>query len=215
MEAILEAAKRETRGKNAAQRMRTAGQVPAVVYGAKLENVPVAVDATTLSRILHSESGVNTLIDLSLDGASAKVLVKDFQLDPVTRKILHADFFRVAMDKRLTISVPVVLKGDARGVKQQSGMLDFVTREIEVECFPGDIPEHIEIDVSEMVIGDGVRVGDLPRNDKWDAVSEAETMIVHVVPPHVEKAPEEEVAAEPAAAEPELIKKGKPEKEEE
>jgi large subunit ribosomal protein L25 len=215
MAAVIEAAKRETRGKNAAYRLRTQGQVPAVVYSGGTESVAVAVDAKTLSRILHSESGVNTLIDLNLDDASAKVLVKDFQLDPVTHEILHADFFRVAMDKRLIISVPVMLKGDARGVKQQSGMLDFVTREIEVECLPGDIPEHIEIDVSELVIGDGVRVGDLPPNDKWQALSEPETMVVHIVPPHVEKAPEEEVAAEPAGAEPELIKKGKPEKEEE
>ncbi|MPZ17132.1 MAG: 50S ribosomal protein L25 [Luteitalea sp.] len=213
MAAVLEAAKRETRGKNAAHRLRTQGQVPAVVYSGGMENIAVAVDAKTLSRILHSDSGVNSLIDLSLDESSAKVLVKDFQLDPVTHEILHADFFRVAMHKQLTISVPVMLKGEARGVKQQTGMLDFVTREIEVECLPGDIPEHIEIDVSELVIGDGVRVGDLPPNDKWQAVSEPETMIVHIVAPHVEKAPEEEVAVEPAVAEPELIKKGKPEKE--
>jgi large subunit ribosomal protein L25 len=215
MAAILEAARRETRGKNAAYRLRTQGQIPAVVYSAGTESVAVAVDSKSLSRILHSESGVNTLIDLNLDNDATKVLVKDFQLDPVTHEILHADFFRVAMHKRLTISVPITLKGDARGVKQQSGMLDFVTREIDVECLPGDIPEHIEVDVSELLIGDGVRVGDLPASDKWQAVSEPETMIVHIVPPHLEKAPEEEVAAEPAAAEPELIKKGKPEKDEE
>ncbi|MGH9162866.1 MAG: 50S ribosomal protein L25 [Vicinamibacteraceae bacterium] len=215
MAAILEAARRETRGKNAAYRLRTQGQIPAVVYSAGTESVAVAVDTKSLSRILHSESGVNTLIDLNLDDASAKVLVKDFQLDPVTHEILHADFFRVAMHKRLTISVAITLKGDARGVKQQSGMLDFVTREIDVECLPGDIPEHIEVDVSELLIGDGVRVGDLPPSDKWQAVSEPETMLVHIVPPHLEKAPEEEVAAEPATGEPELIKKGKPEKEEE
>jgi large subunit ribosomal protein L25 len=219
MEATLEGIKRESRGKNEARRLREVGRIPAVVYGGATEGLPIAVDPKVLSRILHSESGVNTLISLSVDGSVSKVLVTDFQLDPVSHQLLHADFFRVAMDKRIVVSVPVELKGEARGVKQQGGVLDFVTRDVEVECLPADIPEHIDVDVSEMLIGDSVRVSDLAGGEKWIAVSEPETMLVHVVPPHVEKEPEPEaaaVAAEPAAAaEPEVIKKGKTEKEEE
>ena len=175
------------------------------------------MDPKELFRILHSESGVNTLIGLKVDDAAAtRVLVREYQLDPITHRLLHADFYRIAMDKTLTVTVPIVIHGEARGVKQQGGLLDFVHREIEVECLPGDIPEHITVDVTELLIGQSIRVRELAVDPKWKAMSEPEMMIVHLVPPRAEAAPAEEEAAAEAApvapAEPEVIKKGKAEK---
>ncbi len=221
MDATLDAVKREGRGKNEANRLRAAGRIPAVVYGTAKdgkapEGVSVAVDPKALLRILHSDSGVNTLINLTVEGSEARVMVKEYQLDPVTHHLLHADFYQLAMDKAITVTVPVLLKGEPRGVKTQGGLLDFVTREIEVLCLPTDIPEHIEIDVSELLLNQSVRVRDLPQSDKWKAVSEGDTMLVHIVMPKAEEsaAATTEAAAAPTTAEPEVIKKGKDEKEE-
>ena len=220
MDATLQAEKREGRGKNEARRLRAGGRIPAVVYGAeKGKAVEIAVDPKTLLRILHSESGVNTLIGLQLDGGDTRVLVKEYQLDPIDHKLLHVDFYQVAMDKALTVTVPIVLKGEARGVKQQGGIVDFVHREIEIEVLPGDIPENITGDVSELLMHEGVRVRDLKTEGaKWTAVSDPDMMIVHVVALKAEEepAPAEAAAAVPTApAEPEVIKKGKADKEEE
>ena len=127
-----------------------------------------------------------------------RVLVKEYQLDPIDHKLLHADFYQVAMDKMLTVTVPIVLKGEAKGVKQQGGIVDFVNREIEIEVLPGDIPENITVDVSELMLNQGVRVRDLlTEGAKWKPVSDADMMIVHVVTPKVE---EEAPAADAAAA---------------
>ena len=223
MEATLEAVKREGRGKNEARRLRAAGRIPAVLYGtrkdAKLpEGIPVAVDPKEVLRILHSESGANSLITIKFDGAESRVMVKEYQLDPVTHKLLHADFYQLAMDRAILVTIPVTVKGEPKGVKLQGGLLDFVTRDIQVQCLPADIPEHIDIDVSELMLHQAVRVKDLPQDPKWKPLSEPETMIVHVVVPKVEEAPAaaegEAVAAAPGApAEPEVIKKGKTEKE--
>src|ERR671923_1226651 len=165
MDATLQAEKRDGRGKNEARRLRASGKIPAIVYGAeKGKAVEIAVDPKVLMRILHSESGVNTLIGLQLDGGATRVLVKEYQLDPIDHHLLHADFYQVAMDKALTVTVPIVLKGEARGVKQQGGIIDFVHREIEIEVLPGDIPENVEIDISELMVGQSVRVRDLPQS---------------------------------------------------
>jgi large subunit ribosomal protein L25 len=223
MEATLQAEKRDGRGKNEARRLRANGRIPAVVYGTeKNKATEISVDPKVLSRILHSESGVNTLIGLEGAGLAAggRVLVKEYQLDPIDHRLLHADFYAVAMDKKLTLTVPVVLKGEPKGVKQQGGIVDFVNREIEVEVLPADIPEHIDIDISELMLHQGIRVRDLPQDAKWKAISDAEMMIVHVV---TVKAEAEPVAAEGAVAaatpatpaEPEVIKKGKKEEDEE
>jgi large subunit ribosomal protein L25 len=220
MEATLEAVKREGRGKNEANRLRTSGRIPAVVYGARKEGsapegTAVAVDPKSVLRILHSESGANTLITLKLDGAESRVMVKEYQLDPVTHQLLHADFYQLAMDKAITVTVPIVLKGEARGVKQQGGLIDFVTREIQVQCLPTDIPEHIDIDVTEMALNQSLRVRDLPQDAKWKAITDADTMVVHIVIPKAEEsAAATTEAAAPTTAEPEVIKKGKDEKEE-
>jgi len=228
MDATLEAKKRDGRGKNEARRLRASGQVPAVVYGARKEGqlpegVPVAVDPKELLRILHSESGANTLINLKLDGGESRVMVRDYQLDPVTHQLLHADLYQLAMDKAIVVSVPVVVKGEPVGVKQQGGLLDFVTRDIQVQCLPTDIPEHIDVDVSELALHQSIRVKDIATNPKWKTVTDGETMLVHVVMPKAEESAATAEAAEGAAAapaaaapaEPEVIKKGKTEKEEE
>ena len=220
MDATLKAEERAGRGKNEARRLRASGRIPAVVYGTeKNKATEIAVDPRVLLRILHSESGVNTLIGLDGAGlsAGAKVLVKEYQLDPIDHKLLHADFYAVAMDKLLTVTVPVVIKGEPKGVKQQGGVVDFVNRQIEVECLPADIPEHIDIDISELMLHQGVRVRDLPENAKWKPVSEPDLMLVHVVTVKVEEAPAADAAAAAgpvAAAEPEVIKKGKKDEDE-
>jgi large subunit ribosomal protein L25 len=221
MEATLEAISRDTFGKNEARRTRREGRVPAVLYGgAGTPALPIAVEPKPLLRILHSESGANTLISLTLDGAGdTRVLVKEYQLDPITHQLLHADFYRVAMDRAILVTIPVVVRGEPRGVKQQGGILEFVRREIEIECLPGDIPEHIEIDVSELMLHQGVRVRDVATNAKWTPETDPDTLLVHVILPKAEEsaaAAAEATAATPAApAEPEVIKKGKKEEAEE
>jgi large subunit ribosomal protein L25 len=218
MAATLDAVKRDSRGKNEARRLRAAGRIPAVVYGGSEGAVPVAVDPKLLSRILHSDTGVNTLIGLNVQGVgTTQVLVKEFLLDPVHHHLLHADFYRISMDKAITVTVPITLKGEARGVKQQGGVLDFPGREVEIETLPGEIPEDIEIDVSELMIGQSVRLRDVAAGQRWKPVSDSDTMLVHVVAPRAEEPPPTDAAAAPAAspAEPEVIKKGKTEKEEE
>jgi large subunit ribosomal protein L25 len=218
MEATLEAVERTARGKNESRRLRVTGKIPAVVYGVKEAGVPIAVDPKGLTKILQTELGANTLIALKLPGGgNARVLVKEYQYDPVTHKLLHADFYKVAMDKVIRVTVTVVPKGEPKGVKQQGGVLDIVHRQLELECLPADIPEHIEIDVSEMMVGQSVRVRDVATNAKWKAVSDPEMMLMHVIIPKVEEVPAtpEAVAAAAAAgpAEPEVIKKGKKEEE--
>ena len=181
MDATLEAVKRDGRGKNEANRLRAAGRIPGRGVrhaqgrqGAR--GVPVAVDPKALLRILHSDSGANTLITLSVDGGESRVMVKEYQLDPVTHALLHADFYQLAMDKALTVTVPVLIKGEPKGVKLQGGLLDFVTREIQVQSLPTDIPEHIDVDVTELMLHQAIRVtrpagepeveaGQRPRDD--------------------------------------------------
>jgi large subunit ribosomal protein L25 len=218
MEATLEAVERTARGKNESRRLRVTGKIPAVVYGVKEAGVPIAVDPKGLTKILQTELGANTLIALKLPGGgNARVLVKEYQYDPVTHKLLHADFYKVAMDKVIRVTVTVVPKGEPKGVKQQGGVLDIVHRQLELECLPSDIPEHIEIDVTEMMVGQSVRVRDVATNAKWKAVSDPEMMLMHVIIPKVEEVPAtpEAVAAAAAAgpAEPEVIKKGKKDEE--
>ena len=219
MEAILEAQTRDTFGKNEARRTRREGRVPAVLYGGDGSGAtPISVAPKALLKILHSEAGQNTLISMKLAGTGdARVLVKDFQLDPITHAVLHADFYRVAMDKLLQVTIPVVVHGEPKGVKQQGGLVEFIRRDIEIECLPADIPEHIDVDISELMLHEGVRVRDVATNPKWKPVSDPDMMIVHVIMPKAEEvaAPAEVAAVATATpAEPEVIKKGKKEDEE-
>jgi len=219
MEATLEVKTRDSFGKNEARRTRRDGLVPGVLYGGDgRQATPISVEPRALLKILHSESGANTLISLKLPGGGdTRVLVKEYQLDPITHQLLHADFYRVAMDRVIQVTIPVIVKGEPKGVKQQGGILEFIRREIQIECLPGDIPEHVEVDVSELMLHQGIRVRDIPGSPTWKALSEPEMMIVHVIMPKAEEvaAPAEAAAAAaatPAApAEPEVIKKGKKE----
>jgi large subunit ribosomal protein L25 len=218
MDAILEAQTRDTFGKNEARRTRREGKVPGVLYGGDGKaTTAIAVAPKALLKILHSESGQNTLISLKLDGAGdTRVLVKDFQVDPVTHHLLHADFYRVAMDRLLQVTIPIIVHGEPKGVKQQGGILEFIRREIVIECLPADIPEHVDVDVSELMLHQGVRVRDVATDPKWTPVTEGEAMLVHVILPKAEEvAAPAEVAAVATATpvEPEVIKKGKKEEE--
>jgi len=218
MEAVLEAVSRDTFGKNEARRTRREGKVPGVLYGGDGQKAtPIAVDPRALLRILHSEAGQNTLISLKMAGnGDARVLVKDFQLDPITHQVLHADFYRVAMDKVIQVTIPVSVHGEPKGVKQQGGILEFIRREIVIECLPGDIPENVAVDVSELMLHQGIRVRDVATDPKWKPVTEGDAMLVHVIMPKAEEAPTPETTAAAATAtpaEPEVIKKGKKEEE--
>jgi len=205
MNTTLQTEMRSGRGKNVARRLRRSGRLPGVVYGdsggkSASDAVAISVDPEVLSSILHSDTGVNTLIGLTIDsGTPNQVLIKDYQLNPITRELLHVDFYRIAMDKVITVTVPFELKGEAEGVKMQGGLIDFVQREFAVECLPTEIPEHIEVDVSDLMIGQGVRVRDLLEDAPWKPVTDVDTLIVHVIAPKVEEEPEveeEEVTAE-------------------
>jgi large subunit ribosomal protein L25 len=198
--------------------------VPAVLYGAtkdvdSKDAKPISVEPKALLRILHSESGANTLISLKLSGENdTRVLVKDYQLDPITHQVLHADFYRIRMDRAIVVTIPVTVKGEPKGVKQQGGVLEFIRREIEIECLPGEIPENVEIDVSDLMLHQGVRVREIAPDAKWKPKSDPDMMLVHVIMPKAEEvaAPADAAAAAPTApVEPEVIKKGKKEEDEE
>jgi large subunit ribosomal protein L25 len=215
---VLEAQPRASGNKNDARRVRKAGKIPAVVYGAGKNALPVSVDPRHVSRILHSASGHNTIFDLALDGERTKAMIVDWQYEPIKGGLLHIDLKRIAMDQKLTVMVPIVLKGEAAGVKQQGGILEQVTREVEIECLPADIPSQIEADVTELVFGKVLRVSDLPHGEKLKFLTDANQPVAHVISVKEEVAPTAEaVAAEAAVApsEPEVIKKGKQETEEE
>lgn len=216
MEISLQAVRRQTFGKNEARRLRCRGLIPAVVYGKQREATPIAVDPKRVLGILTTGAGMNAIIGLTFDdgGEPTNVLIKEYQLEPISNKLLHADFYRLAMDKPIQVTVHVVLSGEAKGVKQQAGLLDFVTRDLVIECLPRDIPENIVADVSELMLGQSIRVRDLPKSDKWRPITGADNVIAHVVMPR------EEVLAPPTAvaeapAEPEVIRKGKAERPEE
>jgi large subunit ribosomal protein L25 len=210
----VEAEPREDFGKNAARRLRHAGRIPAVVYGGGGPAIPIVIDPRKISEILHSESGHNAIFTLDIRGrAPARVMLRDWQVDPVHGDLLHVDMVRVARDARLKVKVPVHITGEAKGVKVQGGVFEFVLREVEVECLPDDIPDHIAVDVTELTIGRNLRVADLPVGEKVKVLTDAARVVAHVV---ALKAEEEKPAAEvveAVPAEPEVIRKGKAEEE--
>ncbi len=211
---ILEAQKREPGNKNAARRVRVGGKIPAIVYGAGKDSTSVAVDPRQVLRILKSESGHNTIFDLALDSDRVKAMIVDWQFEPIKGHLLHVDLQRIAMDQKLTVTVPVVLKGEAQGVKTEGGILEQLLREVEIECLPADIPKSIEADVSHLVFGVEVRVKDLVHSDKVKFLTDENQMIAHITSVKEEVAPTPEAVAEAVAAtptEPEVIKKGKQE----
>ena len=216
---LLEAHPRESGNKNEARRIRRDGKIPAVVYGAGKDSLPVTVDPRVVTRILHSDTGHNTIFDLNLNGGErTKAMIVDWQYEPIKGRLLHIDLKRIAMDKVLTVSVPIFLKGEAEGVKTQGGIMEQILREVEVECLPADIPSHIDADISHLVFGTVLRVSDLPHSDKLKFLTDANQPVAHVTSVKEEVvATPEAVAAEAGAVptEPEVIKKGKQESEEE
>jgi large subunit ribosomal protein L25 len=213
----LSVEKRSTTGKNEARRDRVAGRIPAVVYGAGKANVPISVNRKSLADVFREGAGENAIFLLKLAGSdqSRHAMIKEMQRDPVSRKPLHIDFVRVLMDVKVTLKVPIEVVGIARGVRVDAGILDLVTREIEIECLPTNIPAHIAVDVTELGIGDAIRVSELPVLEGVRIVDNPEKVVVHVAHPTREEEPV--VAAEAAAepAEPEVLKKGKVVSEEE
>jgi large subunit ribosomal protein L25 len=218
-EIVVSAENRADRGKNAARRLRRSGLIPAIVYGGKGDALSVAVDPKTLHRVLRSEAGRNTILNLDFgDGAKTAAILKSWQVDPIKERFLHADFYRIAMDVAIRVTVPISAKGEARGVKVDGGILELIMREVEVECLPGDIPERIEVDVTDLGIHDAIRVSDLPVNAKIKVLEDADQVLIHVVSVKEEEAPAAAAPAEGEAAaatpaEPEVLKKGKKEEE--
>jgi len=212
----VEAEIRTARGKNQARRLRQRGRIPAVLYGSYKDPVALTVDPGVITRILHSPSGHNTIFQLKVcEGETTPAMIVDWQYHPVTDKLLHVDLKRIDPTRRIRVSVPVVTQGDARGVKQQGGLLEIVTREIEIECLPDEIPEHLTVDVTPLWIGQNIRAGDIPMTGSMRLVSSPDAVIAHVIALRgaVTTAPEE--AAQAATTEPEVIRKGKKEAEEE
>jgi large subunit ribosomal protein L25 len=209
---VVSAKNRTETGKNVNRRLRVAGLIPGVLYGSSKKPVAVSVSPKEIGSILKSKTGENTLFDLELDGSRRTVILKEFQLEPIKGSLLHADFYEVALDKLLQVNVHVELVGVPVGVKVQGGIVDWVTRELEIESLPRDIPEKITVDISNLEIGKHVRVADIQAPDKVKILTEPDIVIAHVVAPRAEEVAvvaEAAPAAEGAVAEPEVIKKGK------
>jgi large subunit ribosomal protein L25 len=208
---------REGRGKGPARQTRLTGMVPAVLYGGKKESISLTVNAKQVARILRSETGHNTIFSVQVaNNDEEKAMVKDWQVDPVSGKLLHVDLFRIAMDVRMRVKVPVHTFGEPQGVKMQGGVFEIVSREVEIECLPGDIPEEFRVDVSELLIGKQLRAGDLPLDPKKiKLLTDPVRVIAHVVVLKKEEEPAADaaVATDAAPAEPEVMKKGKKEEE--
>jgi len=214
----VEASVRETRGKNEARRLRQKGFVPAVLYGEGKDAIPLTVSSRQITQILHSATGHNTIFRVAVGAANEPVMLVDWQFDPLHGDLLHTDLKRIDLDRPIRVRVPVATHGDAKGVKTQGGLLEVVTREVEVECLPADIPDHIVVDVGELMLGQAARVKDLPVGERYRFVADPDKVVVHVVALRPEEEPKaaeavegEAVAAAPA--EPEVIKKGKKEEE--
>jgi large subunit ribosomal protein L25 len=204
-----------SRGKNEARRLRRDGRIPAVLYGAHKPSVALAVDPKQITRILHSETGHNTIFDLQAGGERTKAMIVDWQYDPVKGALLHVDVKRISLEDRIRVKVPILLVGEAPGVKQQSGILEQVLREVELECLAQDIPSHLDVDVSDLWSGKVIRVVDLPHTAKLRFLTDANQTVAHIA--HIKEevvAPAAEAVEVAAPAEPEVIKKGKQEAEE-
>ena len=215
-EFTITAESRDSRGKNEARRLRAKGSMPAVVYGGATGALPVAVSPKELSRILNSKTGHNTIFNLNVSGnEDTPVMIVDWQYDPIKNSLLHVDLKRIDLNQRIVVNVPVITQGEPKGVKVQGGLHEIVTREVQIECLPQEIPEHFIVDVSELMIGQSVRAVDIPMSGSMKLLSSPDTLISHVVALKAEEEPAAVAAVETAApaAEPEVIKKGKKEEE--
>ncbi len=209
----IEATQREEFGKNAARRLRAAGRIPAVVYGGDAPPVALSLEPRKLAPLLHSEASRNTVFTLVIGGkAPARVMLRDWQVEPVHGALLHVDLVRVTKDTKVRVRVPIHVTGEAKGVKVQGGIFEFVLREVEVECLPEAIPESVTIDVTDLVIGRTLRVSDLPLSPEVKLLTDPSRVVAHVVALKAEEKPAAEAeVAEAAPTEPEVIRKGKTE----
>ncbi len=208
----INAEPRDTRGKNEARRLRVRGLAPAIVYGGGKDPVAVAVSPKEINKILHSDVGYNTIFDVKIgDLETTPVMVVDWQNDPIKDNLLHADLKRIDMSKRITVTVAVHTHNEPRGVKEQGGIFESVTREVEIECLPDEIPGAFDVNVRELMLGDNLRASELPLTGSMKLLTLPDTVIMHVVAPRaVVEVPVEGVAA---VVEPEVVKKGKKEEE--
>jgi large subunit ribosomal protein L25 len=197
--------------KNAARRVSVAGKVPGVIYGAKEPSIAVELDPKQITRILHSDTGHNTIFDLEVGSSRTKAMIVDWQYEPIKGKLMHIDLKRIAMDKAMRVKVPILLEGTPVGVKMQGGILDQVLREVEIECLPGDIPSHIDVNVTGLGLNSSIRVADLPHGGKVKFITEENATVAHVVAIKEEVAPVVDAVVAAAPAEPEVAKKGKTE----
>jgi large subunit ribosomal protein L25 len=205
---IVKASQRTEFGKNCSRRLRRSGSIPATVYGQGKNATSLSLDPKIVNGILHSHAGQNTIFELTVDGQdTTHALIKDFQLDPINGKLLHVDLLRIDMTTKLKVKVPFEIVGQAVGVKVGGGLLDIVLREIEVECLPADIPEHIPVDVTHLALNQALRVSELQVSDRIQILTDPDAVVVHVAPIRAEAEVPAEAPAE--TAEPEVIKKGK------
>lgn len=219
-EVILAAKIRQEKGTHQSRRMRKNGVLPAVLYGSKEESITLSLGERDFQKVIHGAAGGNVVLNLKIDGMAEKdnktAIVKEIQRDPVTQQIVHVDLQAISLKDKLKVNVPVQTVGEAPGIKE-GGVLEYVLRELEVECFPTNIPEHVIVDVSKLAINESIHVRDLALDDKEvKIITPEDRMVVSIVPPTVleEKAPAAEVpGVEAAPAEPEVIKKGKKEEE--
>ena len=218
MNIVVKSEKRQGLGTNAARRLRAQGFVPAVLYGESMESRPLVLSKKDIVQILRLETGENTIFKVVVDAEQYDAMIKDLQVDPATDELLHADLIRISMDKPVRVTVPVVHRGEPVGVKTEGGFIDFVTREVEVECLPRDIPENIGIDIAELHVNQSMKVENMAIPAGVKIITDPGTVIVLVSMPHKEEEfpgekPEGEVVAE-EPTEPEVIKKERAEKEE-
>jgi large subunit ribosomal protein L25 len=199
---------RQEFGKNANRRLRAAGRMPGVVYGRNVEAVAVSVDPKDLDRILISNTGHNTIFTLKYQDQQRNVLIREHQRDPVGEELIHADFMAISMDRTMVFDVPVEIMGTAAGVRLDGGILDLVVREIQLECLPGSLPDHIRVDVTDLEIGDSVRVEQLDvDSDKVKILSDPDLTVLTIAAPSVETA-DDEIMPEDETAEPEIAGEG-------
>ncbi len=218
MSLTIKAEKRDAGGKNVARRIRREGNVPAILYGPDVENVSLALSKRDIFDILKTETGVNTIFQVAFEKDKLEVMIKDYQQDVTTDELLHVDLFRISMEQEIRVSVPIVLTGDAVGVKAEGGFVESATREVEVECLPKDIPENIEVDISALHLNQSLKIEDLAPVEGVKVLSDPQAMIVLIKAPSVEEVVEEAPEEEEIMAEgeqPEVIKKEKAEGEEE
>jgi len=218
MAIVVKSERRDAFGKNASRRIRMKGKIPAILYGEGIDNVALVLDKTDIFQIMRYDTKENTIFRLALGAEERDAMIKALQIDPTTDELVHADLIRIAMDKLIRVSIPIVPVGEAVGVKSEGGFVDLVTRQVDVECLPKDIPEHIEVDISGLHINQSLKVENIPPPAGVRILSEPGTVLVLIAMPHKEEVvaevkPEEAAAAEPK--EPELIKKERAEEEKE